>query len=713
MPSVRFLILQPTPFCNISCKYCYLPHRSLKARMTPETITRIFSELFASGWVGEELDIVWHAGEPLTLPIDYYTQAFRTIARLAPDGTRIQHAFQTNGILIDDQWCQLFKEYDTTVGVSIDGPPEVHNASRVTRSGRATFSQTIAGIRCLRRNDVEFSVITVLSSASLGKARELHDFYLAEGIKNVCFNVEEIEGVNKSSSLVGREKEIEYENFIRQFWNLNVQSNGLFYIREFKNMLAKIIRPAEYVEIDNTLTQPFDHLNVDYEGNYSTFSPEFLGQENDYYGNFIIGNVWRNSLIESLQSQTYKRLNRDVAAGIELCRASCEYFSVCGGGSPINKLYENGSIASSETMYCRLNIKVVANIALEIIENSAEERGYVGSSPSCSDLSRQKAASYSQLNESSGKLRRSGISISGNGGTLLFETDGRDGSRVVVLTENSNDDLDRVEVSRGTILAPAHVRGRHYETGAIIPDQRWRILTASEREFVFVSAPPTHVGFGIGVTRLPPELLEPFSALQTAAGKARNEKDLDPLLRTAETREGTVAIVRHVRHCFGQRLATSRDEQIVNGIAVKPFGLPTVTVESQTGKLIGLHLDDWHSFRLGRRHLSPNRISVNLGCEDRFFIFVNVPLAQMNKELQRLGQKVHVRAGGTPIARAFMSLFPSYPVLRLRICPGEAYVAPTENIAHDVSSVEMSTMDVSLQIRGRFDIPSHAGSETV
>lgn len=347
--------------------------------MTSETITKIFSELFSSGWVGEELDIIWHAGEPLTLPIEYYTQAFHTIARLAPDGTKIQHAFQTNGMLIDDRWCQFFNEHDVTIGVSIDGPSEVHNANRVTRSGRTTFSQAIAGVRCLRRNNVEFSIITVLSSASLDKAQELHDFYLAEGIKNVCFNIEEVEGSNKSSSLAGRQKEIEYENFMRQFWNLNIQSKGLYYIREFKDMLAKIIRPAEYVEIDNTLIQPFDHLNVDYEGNYSTFSPEFLGQENDYYGNFIIGNFWKNSLEDCLQSQTFKRLNRDVAAGVELCRSSCEYFSVCGGGSPVNKLYENGSISSSETMYCRLNIKVVANIALEIIENSAKKNHHVSS----------------------------------------------------------------------------------------------------------------------------------------------------------------------------------------------------------------------------------------------------------------------------------------------------------------------------------------------
>ena len=341
--------------------------------MTLETMNSIFLGLFSSGWVGEELDVVWHAGEPLVLPVDYYTQAFDAIARLTPTTTKIHHSFQTNGMLVDDQWCQFFKMHNASVGVSIDGPEEIHNANRVARSGKATYSETIAGIRCLRRNDVEFSVISVLSSASLGRARELHDFYRAEGITNICFNVEEIEGTNTSSSLLGDDKRIEYENFMRQFWNLNVGSNALSYVREFKDMLRKIVRPAEDIKIDNTLVEPFEHLSVDYEGNYSTFSPEFLGQKNDYYNNFIIGNFWKGSLAENLESEAFKRLNRDVVAGVQLCRTSCEYFPVCGGGSPVNKLYENGTIVSSETMYCRLNVKVIADLAMEIIENSVAE----------------------------------------------------------------------------------------------------------------------------------------------------------------------------------------------------------------------------------------------------------------------------------------------------------------------------------------------------
>jgi uncharacterized protein len=221
----------------------------------------------------------------------------------------------------------------------------------------------------------------VLSSASLGKAREMHDFYVSEGIKDVCFNIEEIEGIYTGSSLNSRDREIEFEKFMREFWNLTVSSGELYYVREFTDMLNCIVRPENDKLIYNSMIEPFAIVSVDWEGNFSTFSPELLGQKSDDYGNFIIGNFWNDRLEDSISSGVFQRLSRDVAAGVELCRSSCDYFPVCGGGSPVNKLYENGKIASTETMYCRLNIKTIANIAMDIIDSSAAEKNTGDAAP--------------------------------------------------------------------------------------------------------------------------------------------------------------------------------------------------------------------------------------------------------------------------------------------------------------------------------------------
>src|SRR5258708_11440259 len=75
MPRIQLLVVQPTPFCNIDCRYCYLPDRTNKAVVAEATLANLFSQVFASGWVRDGVTIVWHAGEPMVLPIDFYRRA--------------------------------------------------------------------------------------------------------------------------------------------------------------------------------------------------------------------------------------------------------------------------------------------------------------------------------------------------------------------------------------------------------------------------------------------------------------------------------------------------------------------------------------------------------------------------------------------------------------------------------------------------------------
>jgi uncharacterized protein len=371
MPMVEMVVLQSTPFCNIDCKYCYLPDRTSKARMSFETIGQVFRRLCATGWLGKTLDVVWHAGEPLVLPVEYYAEAHRIIRALMPQSVTLNLCFQTNAMFIDDDWCSFFKEDGTKVGVSIDGPKSIHDANRVTRGGKSTFDESLEGIRCLRRHSIEFSVISVISAATLGHGKELHDFYVGEGITDVCFNMEEVEGINLATTLQFPGVEQQYEAFLREFWNESVAAGRLRSIREFKQMLRNIVASADK-DIHNSLTTPFGLLNVDWQGNFSTFSPELLGQKSDRYGDFIFGNVHETSLEEAMVSPAFARMNAAVLAGVDLCRDSCEYFGVCGGGTPSNKFFENGSFASTETLQCRLHKKIVADLAMEIIENSGE-----------------------------------------------------------------------------------------------------------------------------------------------------------------------------------------------------------------------------------------------------------------------------------------------------------------------------------------------------
>jgi uncharacterized protein len=368
MPEIQLLVVQPTPFCNIDCRYCYLPDRTNKAVVSDETLKNLFSQVFASGWAKEGLSVVWHAGEPLVLPVAFYRRAFALIDELKPAGLPVTHSFQTNGTLIDDGWCDFIADAGISVGVSIDGPQRLHDKNRVTRSGRGTFDKTIAGIRRLRRHGVPFHVISVLTADSLAAPQEMFDFYLAEGIENVCFNVEESEGDHRSQAFAEVEIDRAYYRFLSEFWRLSAAHPGrLKFVREIDDAQRNVFRPQE-AAFSNQLATPFAVTSMDWSGNIATFSPELLGLKNAAYDDFILGNVNRDRLADLADSPLLARMKADIDAGVALCRESCEYFSVCGGGEPVNKLFENGSFASAETTYCRMTKMRVTDLVLDRLE---------------------------------------------------------------------------------------------------------------------------------------------------------------------------------------------------------------------------------------------------------------------------------------------------------------------------------------------------------
>jgi uncharacterized protein len=367
VPLLETVVVQPTPFCNINCSYCYLPQRDVKSIVEQSTVSALFEKIFASGWTGEGLTVIWHAGEPLVVPVSFYETAFAAIEKLRPPSLRLRHSFQTNGMLIATQWCDLFKKWDIGLGVSIDGPKHLHDAHRVTRSGRGTFDKTVAGIRLLKREQVPFHVISVLSQQGMNAPREMLDFFLSEGIEDVCFNVEESEGDHVSDLFAADDAKESFKNFLSEFWRLSRQSGRIRFVREVDGMLPRIFRP-EQSAMRNAQVEPFGMMNVDCHGNVSSFSPELLGLKNSDYGDFIVGNIRTDSLEEMRRSVAMQAMSHDIAAGVAACRNNCEYFSVCGGGAPINKLAENGSFSGTRTAFCSLTQMVPVDLILDAFD---------------------------------------------------------------------------------------------------------------------------------------------------------------------------------------------------------------------------------------------------------------------------------------------------------------------------------------------------------
>jgi uncharacterized protein len=364
---LELLIIQPTPFCNLDCSYCYLPDRLDKRKITLETLEKTFKWAFSSGLIRQNFTLLWHAGEPMVLPASFYEQATLLLERCNTSGFEVSQSFQTNATLVNDAWCDFIRRRNVQVGVSVDGPDFLNDRNRTTRNGGGTLERVLRGMQLLRDHDIFFDVITVLTSASLDYPDELFDFYIEHGITDVAFNVEEIEGPHVTSSLAGSGMEPRFRRFYSRFMDLALSSDPPLRVREFEASRSSIARPEQL----STRTQecrPFGILNVDCQGNFSTYSPELLGLSSPRLGSFALGNVARDSLESVLAMPRFIALDDEIRRGVDLCKDSCRYYPFCGGGPPGNKYFENDDFATTETLSCRLHKKATFDVALDKFE---------------------------------------------------------------------------------------------------------------------------------------------------------------------------------------------------------------------------------------------------------------------------------------------------------------------------------------------------------
>lgn len=371
---MRLVVIQPTSFCNLNCDYCYLPDRHLRNQLSLDLLEPIFKAVFTSQFLKEDVTICWHAGEPLAAGLPFYKAAFAKIENLAqtylPEGIHYFHSFQTNGLLINQAFCDLFLQYPVHVGVSIDGPDFLHDAHRKTRTGMGSHAGAMKGIELLRKHTIPSSAIAVITADALDYPDEVFDFFMDLGIVDVGFNMEETEGINTHSSLDHAGMETRYRAFLTRIWALIAQTEDSFQLREFEEICSQIYNHNSK-RLENTdMNHPFRLVNIDHLGNFSTFDPELLAMPTEDYGTFTLGNVADLSFEAACQTPKFKQIYQDMQAGVSLCKQTCEYFGMCGGGAGSNKYWENGTFASSETQSCRYRIKAVTDLVLDRLEES-------------------------------------------------------------------------------------------------------------------------------------------------------------------------------------------------------------------------------------------------------------------------------------------------------------------------------------------------------
>jgi uncharacterized protein len=333
--------------------------------MSLATLERACQRLFGSLRLDRELEVAWHGGEPLAVPLAWYEQATALMAERCPAAVTLKHRFQTNGLLLNADWAQFFARIAARIGLSIDGPADLHDAKRRTRRGQGTHARAMCAVRLLQDHGLRFHVITVLTERTLDDPDRLFDFYVENGIKEVGFNIEEVEGANRHSSLAGAGVEARFRQFIRRFFERVWEAPGLLQARELESVIGLLLSEGPVTDEQNL---PFAIVSVAHDGAISTFSPELLGARHARFNGFAFGHVATHPLSAIEQTPLFTAVRNEIRRGVEACERSCRYFRWCGGGAPANKLFETERFDATETMHCRLTRQVVIDEVIAGLE---------------------------------------------------------------------------------------------------------------------------------------------------------------------------------------------------------------------------------------------------------------------------------------------------------------------------------------------------------
>ena len=178
--------------CNLSCSYCYYLE---KAHLYPTTSHHVMSDELLQHFVSQYIEaqtqpdvlFTWHGGEPLLRPLSFYRRVLELQLPYWRQGYRISNCIQTNGTLLNDEWCDFFARNGWLVGISIDGPQEMHDAYRKTRDGRGSWQQVMHGIELLKKHGVEWNAMAVVNRLNAEKPEEFYHFFREIGCQYLQF----------------------------------------------------------------------------------------------------------------------------------------------------------------------------------------------------------------------------------------------------------------------------------------------------------------------------------------------------------------------------------------------------------------------------------------------------------------------------------------------------------------------------------------------
>ena len=321
--------------CNLACTYCFYTRKSSlypkgTFRMTDEVLESYVRQVI-HGHRSSEVIIAWQGGEPTLMGIDFFKKAMELEKRYLGPGQRVLNTIQTNGTLLDDEWCSFFHENGFLVGISIDGPKELHDQYRVDQGGRPTFDKVMDGLRSLQRSKVEHNALVTINAVNSDRPREVYRFLRDEaGLRYIQFIpiVEKAQGKDEGPGhKVTRE-------------SVNPGKYGRFMIGVFDEWVRR--------DVGQVFVQSFDVALANWYGeppsictNAITCGTALALEHNgDLYScdHFVddehrLGNILEKPMVEMVCSERQLRFGANKALLPRYCM-ECDVRFACHGGCP-------------------------------------------------------------------------------------------------------------------------------------------------------------------------------------------------------------------------------------------------------------------------------------------------------------------------------------------------------------------------------------------
>ncbi|MBE6268499.1 MAG: anaerobic sulfatase-maturation protein [Bacteroidales bacterium] len=328
--------------CNLDCSYCYYRDKAEiysapQNRMTDDVLEEYVRQYLEAVNL-PTVSFCWHGGEPLLAGIDFYRKAVELQQRYAA-GRQIENTLQTNGTLVNDEWCDFFRENNFLVGVSLDGPEEVHDAYRRDCGGAHTFGKVMQAVEKMHNRKVEYNILATVNSRSEGRGKEIYRFL--RGISNFIQFLPVVEYVQLRE---GRRPLIvspDVEGATPAPWSVSARGFGEFMCDVFDEWI-KCDVGSRFVQLfDITLANwcgvppslcAFcetcgDAPVVEYNG-------DVYSCDHFVYPEYRLGNILSSTLVEMYTSQEQQAFGRDKREALPMECKRCTYNFLCRGECP-------------------------------------------------------------------------------------------------------------------------------------------------------------------------------------------------------------------------------------------------------------------------------------------------------------------------------------------------------------------------------------------